>query len=80
MEVEDVCDAPWAERSRMTPRERRDESEELWSTYLARGGSLDPEPDTRSPFLAEQEDRERKADREYWQPPREELMRLRRRP
>jgi len=27
------------------------ESEKLWQTYPAMGGSLDPEPDTQSPFF-----------------------------
>ena len=31
--------------------ERWLESEKLWQTYLALGGSLDPEPDTQSPFF-----------------------------
>lgn len=35
---------------RMTPQERLQKSQELWAVYLAFGGSLDPEPDTQSPF------------------------------
>jgi hypothetical protein len=35
---------------RMTPQERWDESMRLWQTYLLLGGSLDPEPDSQSPF------------------------------
>ena len=34
----------------MTPAQRWIESERLWATYLALGGSLDPEPDWQSPF------------------------------
>jgi hypothetical protein len=34
----------------LTPAQRLAESEKLWATYLALGGSLDPEPDTQSPF------------------------------
>jgi hypothetical protein len=34
----------------LTPAQRLCESEKLWATYLALGGSLDPEPDTQSPF------------------------------
>ena len=36
----------------LTPAQRLCESEKLWETYLALGGSLDPEPDTQSPFHA----------------------------
>jgi hypothetical protein len=34
----------------LTPAQRLCEGEKLWLTYLALGGSLDPEPDTQSPF------------------------------
>ena len=40
----------WAEWYSMTPLERWRESGKLWSFYLAAGGSLDPEPDSQSPF------------------------------
>ncbi len=40
----------WAEWYRLTPLERWLESEKLWQTYLALGGSFDPQPDTQSPF------------------------------
>ena len=39
-----------AEWAKLTPQERYIESCRLWSTYLALGGSLDPEPDSQSPF------------------------------
>src|SRR5215469_15003223 len=39
-----------AERYVMTPEERFLESMKLWDTYLALRGSLEPEPDTQSPF------------------------------
>jgi hypothetical protein len=39
-----------AESAKLTPQERYIESCKLWSTYLALGGSLDPEPDSQSPF------------------------------
>ena len=39
-----------AEWAKLTPLERYIESCKLWSTYLALGGSLDPEPDSQSPF------------------------------
>jgi hypothetical protein len=39
-----------AEWMKLTPQQRYIESCKLWSTYLALGGSLDPEPDSQSPF------------------------------
>ena len=41
----------WLEWYALTPLERWAESEKLWAHYLAVGGSLDPEPDTQSPFF-----------------------------
>ena len=35
----------------LTPLERWGESAKLWELYLSLGGSLDPEPDTQSPFF-----------------------------
>jgi len=40
----------WMEWYRMTPAERWHASGQLWGVYVAMGGSLDPEPDTQSPF------------------------------
>lgn len=34
----------------MTEEERLRENQRMWQTYLALGGSLDPEPDPQSPF------------------------------
>jgi len=34
----------------LTPQERWLESMKLWETFLALGGSLEPQPDTQSPF------------------------------
>ena len=48
---EDLVGEEWAEWYSLTPTERWLESEKLWTTYLALGGSLDPEPDTESPFF-----------------------------
>ena len=42
----------WQEWYRLTPAERWRETEKLWAFYLEVGGSLDPEPDTQSPFHA----------------------------
>ena len=51
IEPEDICEPEWAEWYRLTPQQRWEESQKLWSTYVALGGSLDPEPDTQSPFF-----------------------------
>ena len=40
----------WKEWYRLTPIERMHESIKLWRFYLDAGGSLDPEPDSQSPF------------------------------
>ena len=40
----------WKEWYRLTPLERMQESTKLWQFYLQAGGSLDPEPDSQSPF------------------------------
>jgi hypothetical protein len=40
----------WQEWYRLTPQQRWRETEKLWAQYLAQGGSLDPEPDSQSPF------------------------------
>lgn len=44
------ADEEWMEWYRMTPEERWRESLKLWSFYRQVGGSLDPEPDSQSPF------------------------------
>ena len=44
-------DEEWADWYTLTPLERLEESSKLWQTYLKLGGSLDPEPDTQSPFF-----------------------------
>ena len=50
-EIEELVGAEWAEWYSLTPAERFRESMKLWETYLALGGSLEPEPDTQNPFL-----------------------------
>ncbi len=40
----------WQEWYLLTPLERWHETTKLWAQYLAQGGSLDPEPDSQSPF------------------------------
>ena len=49
--AEDIVGDEWAEWYRLTPSERWLESQKLWQIYLTLGGSLDPEPDTQSPFF-----------------------------
>jgi hypothetical protein len=61
IQPEDLVGEEWAEWYRLTPVQRWLESEKLWQTYLALGGSLDPEPDSQSPFFDEREARARLA-------------------
>lgn len=51
VQPEELVGDEWAEWYRLTPVQRWLESEKLWQAYLAMGGSLDPEPDTQSPFF-----------------------------
>ncbi len=51
IQAEELVGDEWAEWYRLTPVQRWLESEKLWQTYLTLGGSLDPEPDTQSPFF-----------------------------
>ena len=41
----------------MTPAQRWEETSKLWAVYLSWGGSLDPEPDSQSPFDFEELER-----------------------
>ena len=50
MEPEDLWPDEWVAWFRLTPQERWEETAKLWQIYLTLGGSLDPEPDTQSPF------------------------------
>lgn len=58
IQPEDVTDPEWADWYRLTSAERMRESGKLWVSFLALGGSLDPEPDTQSPFFAAKAPRE----------------------
>ena len=58
LRAEDIVGEEWAEWYRMSPVERFRESARLWETYLALGGSFEPEPDTQSPFFDPEEWRE----------------------
>jgi hypothetical protein len=51
LSAEDLVGDEWAEWYRLSPAERWRETEKLWQSFLALGGSLDPEPDTQSPFF-----------------------------
>ena len=62
IQIEEICEPEWVEWYRMSPEERWEESSKLWVTYLALGGTLDPEPDTQSPFFDEAEWRALAAD------------------
>ena len=61
IQPEELVGGEWAEWYRLTPVQRWLESERLWQTYLALGGSLDPEPDTQSPFFDARASRSRSA-------------------
>ena len=61
IQPEQLVAGEWAEWYRLTPVQRWLESEKLWQTYLALGGSLDPEPDTQSPFFDPKEARQTSA-------------------
>ena len=49
--AEQLVGEEMAEWYSLTPQERWGESAKLWEVYLSLGGSLDPEPDTQSPFF-----------------------------
>ena len=51
IQPDELVGGEWAKWYRLTPVQRWLESEKLWQIYLALGGSLDPEPDTQSPFF-----------------------------
>lgn len=42
----------WLDWYLLTPSQRWTQSQQLWDFYLATGGSLDPQPDSQSPFDA----------------------------
>ena len=64
IQPEQLVEGEWADWYRLTPVQRWLESEKLWQTYLALGGSLDPEPDTQSPFFDASEYQAEKLDRQ----------------
>jgi hypothetical protein len=58
LRAEEIVGQEWAEWYMLSPGERFLESAKLWETYLTLGGSLEPEPDTQSPFFDPAEWRE----------------------
>jgi hypothetical protein len=58
----EIAGEEWAAWYALRPSERFLESMKLWDTYLALGGSLEPEPDTQSPFFDPEEWRANVAD------------------
>jgi hypothetical protein len=51
-ELDEILTEPeWIDWFALTPLQRWAETETLWAHYLAIGGTLDPEPDTQSPFF-----------------------------
>ena len=52
---EELVGEEWAEWYGLSAEQRFLESMKLWETYLALGGSLEPEPDTQSPFFDAEE-------------------------
>jgi hypothetical protein len=55
LRAQDIAGEEWAEWYALSPEARFLESIKLWDTYLALGGSLEPEPDTQSPFFDPEE-------------------------
>jgi hypothetical protein len=51
LRAEEIVGHEWAEWYMLRPGERFLESAKLWETYLTLGGSLEPEPDSQSPFF-----------------------------
>jgi len=51
IQPEELVGEEWAAWYRLSPSERWTESARLWQIYFQLGGSLEPEPDTQSPFF-----------------------------
>ena len=51
IDPEDFLEPEWVEWYSLTPNQRWERTTELWKIYIYLGGSLDPEPDTQSPFF-----------------------------
>jgi len=50
VDMNDIAGEEWASWYMLSPQQRLEESSRLWQTYLELGGTLDPEPDSQSPF------------------------------
>ena len=50
--LRETCEAEWLDWYHLTPQERWRETLKLWDAFLLLGGSLEPEPDSQSPFYA----------------------------
>ena len=50
IDIRELVGDEWADWYALSPAQRLEESSKLWQTYLELGGSLDPEPDSQSPF------------------------------
>jgi hypothetical protein len=61
LSMDELVGEEWAEWYRLTPAQRWRETEKLFHSYLMLGGSLDPEPDTQSPFFDARTPRARSA-------------------
>lgn len=62
LNARDLVGDEWADWFSLSPAERWKQTEQLWTTFLSLGGSLDSEPDPRSPFFDEEERRANLAD------------------
>jgi len=51
LEYFETIEDEWREWYSLSPKDRWANSAKLWETYLLLGGSLDPEPDSQSPFF-----------------------------
>lgn len=51
MNLKSEISPEWVDWYLLTPEQRWSQSGMLWNTFLSLGGSLEPEPDTDSPFF-----------------------------
>lgn len=55
VDPEQLVGPDWAAWYALTPMQRLGRSMEMWTEYVALGGSLDPEVDTQSPFWSDED-------------------------
>lgn len=53
--IDEICEPEWGEWYLLTPDQRWRESQRMWPSFFALGGTVDPEPDSQSPFFDEDE-------------------------